>query len=111
MMNNESTESTIETTVMRRVHAAHLLRPLVSGGALALAVSLFAFWGIGREVWVAQVFANAPHGVAFFNFFLLAFEHTRITVQALSVAAFFGMLWFFRDLFRAVSLTFAGTRV
>ena len=106
MMNNVSTESNIESVVMRRVHAAHLLRPLVSGGAIALTIFVFALWGIGREVWVARVFENAPHGFAFLRYSLFAFEHTRVVVQALCIAAFFSMLWFFRDLFRAVALTF-----
>lgn len=105
--------SAIERVVMRRVRMAHALRPLLSGGALALAIFVFALWGIGREVWVAQVFANAPHAgiLASFKFFLYAFENTRITVQALSLAAFFGMLWFFRDLFRAATTAFATSHV
>ena len=104
-----SNESHIEAVVMRRVHSAHALGPMVSGGAVALAVFIFALWGIGKEVWVAQVFANAPHAsfADSFRFFLSAFENTRHTVQALCVATFAALLWFFRDLFRAASLTFA----
>ncbi len=106
-----SNNSTIEQVVMRRVHTVHALRPILSGGALALAIFVFALWGIGREVWVARVFENAPHGLlASLNYFVYAFESTRVTVQALCVAAFFGMLWFFRDLFRAVFYNFASMR-
>lgn len=107
-MNSASTESNIEAIVMRRVRAAHVLRPLVSGGAIALAVFIFALWGIGREVWVAQVFANGPQGLLGKTEYLAyAFENTRITVQALCIAAFFAMLFFFRDLFRAAGTLLA----
>lgn len=107
-----SNESSVEAVVMRRVHTVHRFRPLVSGGTVALAVFVFALWGIGREVWVAQVFANAPTDlIGFVKFFIAAFENTRTTVQALSIAAFFGMLWFFRDLFKVVSYNFVSSKV
>ncbi len=96
----------IESLVMRRIYRVHTLRR-VGGGALALAVFALALWGIGREVWVAQVFANAPReGFATMaRFYIAAFENTRVTVQALCIAAFASLLWAFRDLFRAVSLS------
>ncbi len=97
---------------MRRVYRVRALRPFVSGATFAFVLFVFTLWGIGREVWVAQVFANAPHAsiAASFQFFLSAFEHTRATVQALSVAAFFSMLWFFRDVLRVASVTFSARR-
>jgi hypothetical protein len=112
-MNNTSTNSNIERIVMRRVNTIHALRPFVSGGALALVVFVFALWGIGREVWVAHVFQNAPSIAdvsASVSFWIAAFSDTRAPVQALSVAAFAALVWFFRDLVRAAPRTFAFSR-
>ena len=88
MMNSTMHEpSDIERTVMRRVHRAHALRPFVSMGALAAVICAAALWGIGREVWVAHVFQNAPSGTfALGQFYLAAFEHTKTAVQVLVLA-------------------------
>lgn len=110
MTNN--TSSDIEYAVMRRVRTVHMLRPFVSGTTLALALALFALWGIGREVWVARVFENAPTDLLLApRFFADAFLNTQIAVQALSLAAFGGIVWFFRDLLRTASLTISSARV
>jgi hypothetical protein len=111
MMHNESTESNIEAVVMRRVRTAHFMRPFTGGSLLAFAVFAFALWALGREVWVARVFSNGPQDLlGHAQYLAYAFEHTRVAVQALCVAAFFAMLWFFRDLFRLVSVSFSARR-
>lgn len=94
--------SNIETTVMRRVQTAHMIRPLLSNAALALVLFALALYGVGREVWVAKVFENAPHGnvLADLQFFLAAFLDTRLIVQALCLAVIFAFAWFVRDLVR-----------
>lgn len=72
---------------MRRVHTIRIIRPIVSGGALAALVFALGLWGIGREVWVAKVFANGPQDfVGHARYLLYAFFHTRLLVQALVLA-------------------------
>ena len=97
--------SNIETTVMRRVQTARMIRPLLSNAALALVLFVLALYGVGREVWVARVFQNAPHGnlLADIQFFFTAFIDTRLIVQALCLAVLFAFLWLIRDLIRSVS--------
>ncbi|HEX2792627.1 MAG TPA: hypothetical protein VHO23_02835 [Candidatus Paceibacterota bacterium] len=100
-----TTHSTIHTTVMRRVHAVRALRPIVSGAALSSLVTLLALWGIGKEVWVAQVLKNMPRVTevaAFVRFFVTAFLNTGFVVQALSVLAVAASLWLVRDALRSL---------
>lgn len=93
-MNNPSP---IERVVMRRVRSIALLRPLISGASLAALVLFFALWGIGREVWVAKVFENAPRGLLGRSLYLAyAFNHTRIVVQALSIATLAALIYLAR---------------
>ncbi len=92
--------SSIEHVVMRRVRAAHLLRPLVSTSVLAVAVFALALWGIGREVWVAHVFQNVPQSGGLFallRFYLSAFENTRIIVQALTLTTLVALVYLARE--------------
>lgn len=100
-----NTHSTIHTTVMRRIHLIHTLRPLISGAGLSTIVALLALWGIGKEVWVAQVMKNMPQVTevaAFVRFFLVAFLNTGFVVQALSVLAIAASLWLVRDAVRSM---------
>lgn len=93
--------SNIERTVMRRVRTISILRPIFSGAVLALVVSVIALWGIGREVWVAKVFANGPQD--FFGhvqYLLYAFGHTRMLVQALSLATIASLVYLAREVSR-----------
>ncbi len=86
--------SDIERTVMRRVHLIRILQLVISTVALAALTSVAALWGIGREVWVARVFENAPKDPALlWNFYLAAFKHTRLIVQALSVLTLASLLF------------------
>jgi hypothetical protein len=99
---------------MRRVHAAHGLRMLFSNAALALALFALALWGVGREVWVARVFQNAPHHgiLEAARFFTYAFLDTRLVVQVLCLAVLFAFIWLIRDLARAMgTLSFTSVRV
>jgi hypothetical protein len=90
--------SKIEQTVMRRVHTIHRLRPFVSGGALAVLVFALALYGIGREVWVARVFENAPDTFAALPaFYLSAFENTRLVVQALALISLGAVIYMARE--------------
>lgn len=93
------TPSNIERVVMRRVHLIHALRFVVSSGMLSVLVSVVALWGIGREVWVAQVLQNAPRNFMDIpNFYLAAFQHTRLIVQALVLVSIFALIYLAREI-------------
>lgn len=85
MTNNTMTnQSSIEHTVMRRVHRVRVLRFLISNLTVSGLLLVLALWGIGREVWVAKVFSNGPQdmlGQA--KYLLYALRHTDFMVQAL----------------------------
>lgn len=96
--------SDIERIVMRRVYIIRVLRPLVSTGAFAAVIVFLALWGIGREVWVAQVVRNAPSDpLALSKFSLSAFAHTTLIVQALSILVIASFVYLARELARSVS--------
>ncbi len=107
-MNNTMNEpSDIERTVMRRVHTISVLRPFLSNAALAFVVLALALWGIGREVWVAKVFANGPQD--FFGhaqYMLYAFDHTRLVVQALSLIVLLAVVYLARESARVLATLF-----
>lgn len=88
---------------MRRVRIMHAVRPFLSGTALASFLFLLAVWGIGREVWVAHVFANMPAAsdvTAVTRFFAMAFLNTRFVVQVLTVLAAASLIWGAREVIR-----------
>ena len=88
----------IEKNVMRRVHIIYALRPLVSGGTLSVLVATLALYGIGREVWVARVFENAPQNFsALPQFYLSAFVNTDFAVQVLSLLALLSVVYLARE--------------
>lgn len=107
-MTNNTMETTIEKNVMRRVKTIHMLRPFVSGGALAAVLFVAAMWGIGREVWVAKVFANGPQSLFGHGEYLAyAFTHTRFVVQALTLVSLASVIYLARETARAVGTLFS----
>lgn len=95
------TQSEIERVVMRRVRLIRILWLVVSTGTLALLALVSALWGIGKEVWVARVFENAPAGfVGSLDFYLAAFLHTKTLVQALILATLASFFFLFREIIR-----------
>jgi len=95
-----SNPSNIERVVMRRVRIIRAVRPFFSIEVAALAVFTIALWGIGREVWVAHVFQNAPHSEGVFaigRFYLAAFENTRLLVQALALTTLAALIYLARE--------------
>ncbi len=99
-MNNETN---IENIVMHRVRRISILRIVISGGVFALALALLALYGIGREVWVAKVFANGPQD--FFGhalYLLYAFEHTRLVVQSLVLICIGSAIFLVRETARLI---------
>lgn len=102
------TNSKISRTVMRRVYTIHALRkgmPMITASTLLLVLAL---WALGREVWVAQVFANMPSLFdvpAITRFFASAFMHTDLAVQLFSVLALGAVVWLGRSLGRLLART------
>ncbi len=95
---------------MRRVRLVRALRPIVSGAAAACLLLTIALWGIGREVWVAKVFANGPQDFVGHSLYLLyAFEHTRLVVQALSLTTLGALIYLARATARLVSESFVSS--
>ncbi len=95
-----SNPSNIERVVMRRVRIIRLARPLFSMEALALVALVIALLGIGREVWVAHVFQNAPHSdnvLAIGRFYIAAFENTRLLVQVLALTTLAAIVYLARE--------------
>ena len=89
--------SRIEQVVMRRVHRIRVLRTVFSGAAAAALLGLCALWGIAREVWVAKVFANGPQDfLGRAGYLTYAFAHTRLVVQALTLATLASLLYLAR---------------
>jgi hypothetical protein len=64
-------------------------------------VFVLALWGIGREVWVARVFANGPQDFIGHAFYLTyAFEHTRLVVQSLTLLTLASVIYIAREIGR-----------
>ncbi len=105
-------QSHIERAVMRRIHLARLFGLVISTGMLAVLTLVLALWGIGKEVWVARVFQNAPTNLAHLpNFFIAAFGHTRLVVQVLAVLSFVSFVYLARESVRAISSLYTPTRL
>lgn len=99
------TNSRIKQVVLRRARFIRLVRPFISGTALASVVTLVSVYALGREVWVARVLENMPSpadGVAVLRFFEAAFLNTSFAVQVLSLLLLSAMVWVCRDAARFV---------
>ncbi|MBI5406048.1 hypothetical protein HY972_03390 [Candidatus Kaiserbacteria bacterium] len=98
-MTNEP--SNIERIVMQRVHLIRMLKLVISTAIFAALSFVAALWGIGREVWVARVLENAPVGPEhILAFYLAAFMHTRLIVQALVILTLLSFLFLARETVR-----------
>lgn len=97
-------QTNIEKKVMRRVFLIRILRPIISGGTLSALVLTLALWDIGREVWVAKVFANGPQDFfGHLTYLGYAFNHTRLIVQALVLVSFAALIYSARETARVFS--------
>ncbi len=97
-------QSNIERIVMQRVHLIRALKFAISGGVFSTLLTLLGLWGIGREVWVGHILQNAPKNPAdLFQFYLAAFEHTRLVVQALIVLTLAALVFVAREVSRAIA--------
>jgi len=101
--------SSIHKNVMRRVRIIRASRMVLSLETGALALTMLALYGIGREVWVARVFENAPSladFTAFSHFWVSAFLDTRLPVQLLSLVVLVSAIYLARETARLVTSTF-----
>jgi hypothetical protein len=90
----------IQKVVRSRVRIIHTFYSRTTTAALAVLVALTSLWGVGREVWVARVFANMPsvtNGAAVMQFYLAAFMNTRFIVQVLVVLVIASVIWLVRS--------------
>ncbi len=93
----DQNNSQTKALVMGRVRTIHFLQPLFTATILSIVLCVLALWGIGREVWVARVLADAPsfsNGVAVAHFYLAAFMNTRFIVQVLVLVTVAAFVWF-----------------
>lgn len=111
MMNNTMIEqSNIERVVMRRILLIRILRLIISTFVLAVLTTIAALWGIGKEVWVARVFENAPSDLVDLpRFYLAAFTHAHLIVQILTLLTLASLIYLAREVVRFVFHTFAPT--
>ncbi len=105
-------ETNIEKNVMRRVRLIRLLALIISTAMLAALTFIAALWGIGKEVWVARVFQNAPTDFTHLaDFYLAAFLQTRLVVQVLSVLTLASLIYLILEAVRFISDFFSAPRL
>ena len=98
-----NSHTNIEEIVMRRVHLIRILKLIISTVVLAVLTTVAALWGIGREVWVARVFENAPPNIGDLpNFYIAAFTHTNLIVQTLTLFTLASLLYLAFEIARLV---------
>ena len=94
----------IERVVMRRVRLIRILALIISTATLAILTFIAALWGIGREVWVARVFQNAPTDpFAILNFYISAFNNTSFIVQALTLLTLTSLIYLIVEAVRLIA--------
>lgn len=101
---NDTSKSNIERIVMQRVHLIHALRFAVSGGMFSTLIFILALWGLGREVWVANVLQNSPTNLFdLARFYFAAFANTSLVVQALILLTLASLFYVAREIARAIA--------
>ena len=103
--------TSIEQTVMRRVRLIRILTLIISTATLAVLTLIAALWGIGREVWVARIFENAPvDPFDFLNFYIAAFMQTSLVVQILAVLTLASLMYLVVETIRLLASFFIPVR-
>jgi len=99
--------SQLKNEVMLRVRFIHLMKRAIQPFALKAMVAVAALFAVGRMVFVAKVFENAPsisEVSEFSAFFFRAFTNTEFAVQAVILAVTIAGVWAIRDIARTVSM-------
>lgn len=94
-------QSSVELVVMRRVRLIRLLALIISTATLTTLTFAAALWGIGREVWVAQILQNMPPAsdpTAFTSFWLAAFGQAALVVQSLTLLTLTSLIFLAREI-------------
>jgi len=102
--------SNTERVVMQRVRLLRILGLVISTGMLAVLTFVAALWGVGREVWVARIFENMPHTnnfATFASFWFVAFMHTQLLVQVLTLLTLASLIYLVREIIRTLFLFFS----
>ncbi|MDD3531235.1 MAG: hypothetical protein PHV99_01430 [Candidatus Pacebacteria bacterium] len=101
-MTNSHTD--IERIVMRRVRLIRVLKLIISTVVFAIMTAVAALWGIGKKVWVARVFENAPPNLDDLpRFYLAAFTHTNLIVQALTLLTLLSLVYLAIEIARLIT--------
>ncbi|MCR4275828.1 MAG: hypothetical protein NUV90_00360 [Candidatus Parcubacteria bacterium] len=104
-------QSNIERIVMRRILLIRVLRLVISTVVLAMLTTIAALWGIGKEVWVARVFENAPPDIGDLpDFYLAAFAHTNFIVQILTLLTLASLIYLAWEIVRLIAHILTQTR-
>lgn len=99
--------SDIERIVMRRVRLTRILLLIISTATLATLAFIATLWGIGREVWIARIFENAPADPwRLLAFYLAAFLNTSLVVQALTLLTLASLVYLIVETARFLSSFF-----
>ena len=98
-------QSKIEQQVMAGVGVIYAARQLLSATALKLYICVLSLYGIGRLVWVSNVFENWAHvglsGTA--QFMTSAVLNTHLPVQMTLLVLMFAGVSLLLDLARSIS--------
>ena len=113
MQNLMTPNSSISSTVMRRVRIMHATRTFAPVFVASI-LFMLAVWEIGREVWVAKVFENMPSFAnvpAVLNFIGNAFVNTEVAVQVFSILALGALVWLARSFALAIGGSLSMRRI
>jgi len=109
----ESNLISIKKNIMLRVRFIHLIKRVAQPLAVKTVLFAAALYFVGRLVFVAKVFENAPAALdlqAFTAFFARAFLNTEFMVQAMLLAAVVFAIWAIRDVAKTFAV-FGGLRM
>ena len=102
-MNN----SLLKQETMMRVRFIHLVKRAVRPFAIETIIAAAALFEVGRLVFVARVFQNAPSVARFQEvalFFGRAFAHTHPIVQLMVAAALVAVVLAFKDMVKTLRM-------
>ena len=99
--------SQLKKEIMLRVRFVHLVKRALQPFAIKMVVAVAALFAVGRMVFVAKVFENAPsvsQVSEFSTFFVRAFTHTEFAVQAVILAITIAVVLALRDVAKTISM-------
>ena len=97
----------IKSEIMLRVRFLYVLKKMARPFALEVGMLAVVLFGVGRLVFVAKVFENAPDVSRVYDFamfFVRAFANTETLVQVLVLGTVCAVIFALKDFARTVSL-------